>query len=194
MDNGQPVPESVSVALECPTGPLQVIHTDLKGYFQFALGGGLQGNEDFSASNSAQMPVPGGGAQSPLGGNGQFGNSQRILTGCEVEVTVGGYVPLTKPITDHDDITGIDVGTLHLTRLAGVSGTSISVTSLQVPNNAQKEFEKGEKDVRSNHLDSATQHLEKATAQYDKYAAAWNELGNLYVASHEGMKKARQGF
>jgi tetratricopeptide (TPR) repeat protein len=193
MDNGQPVPESVSVALECPAGPLQVIHTDLKGYFQFALGGGLQGNEDFSASNSAQMPVPGGGIQTPGGGNGQFGHSQRILTGCEVQVSIAGYVPLTKTITDQNDITGIDVGTLHLSRLAGVSGTSISVTSLQVPNDARKEFEKGEKDVRSHHLDSATQHLQNAVGQYDKYAAAWNELGTLYVASHEN-EKARQAF
>ena len=40
MDTGQPVPESVSVALGCGIRSLQVIHTDLKGYFQFTLGGG----------------------------------------------------------------------------------------------------------------------------------------------------------
>ena len=82
-----------------------------------------------------------------------------------MRVSVPGYLPMTKTITDHADITGIDVGTLHLTRIAGVTGSSISVTSLLVPNGARKEFEKGEKDARSNHLDSATQHLEKAVSR-----------------------------
>ena len=90
-------------------------------------------------------------------------------------------------------ITGIDVGTLHLTRVAGVSGSSISVTSLLVPDGARKEFEKGDKDARRNHLDTATQHMEKAVAQYDKYAAAWNALGKLYAANHEA-EKSQQAF
>ena len=53
MDTGQPVPEPVSVALGCGIRPLQVIHTDLKGYFQFTLGAGTQSNMDFSASNDS---------------------------------------------------------------------------------------------------------------------------------------------
>src|SRR6202042_1629566 len=125
------------------------IHTDLKGYFQFSLGGGAQSNEDLSASNSTPLSLPGGAPQVPGLGISQTGNSQRSLTGCEVEVRVPGFVPLNHTITDYADITGIDVGTLHLARMAGVTGTSISVTSLQVPNNARKEFEKGEKDIQN---------------------------------------------
>jgi tetratricopeptide (TPR) repeat protein len=102
-------------------------------------------------------------------------------------------MPMSKTITDRSEINGIDVGTLQLTRVAGVTGSSISVTSLLVPNDARKEFEKGDKDIRNNHIDSAKQHLEKAVGEYDKYAAAWNELGGLYAAGHS-TEEARHAY
>src|SRR5207245_7510710 len=37
MDTGQPVTEPVSVELNCGTRSLQVVHTDLRGYFRFTL-------------------------------------------------------------------------------------------------------------------------------------------------------------
>jgi tetratricopeptide (TPR) repeat protein len=165
----------------------------LKGYFQFALGAGNQSDMDFSASADAPVSQMSGGLQSSNSQASQFGGYQNALMGCEVQVSVPGYLPLNKTITDRSDISGIDVGSLHLTRVAGVTGSSISVTSLQVPNNARREFEKGDKDARSNHADSAVQHLEKAVAEYDKYAAAWNELGSLY-ATNRATEKARQAF
>ena len=59
MENGQPVPEFLSVSLGCGGQQLQAIHTDSKGYFQFSLGGGPQGNVDFSASNNTPLSMPG---------------------------------------------------------------------------------------------------------------------------------------
>ena len=193
MDTGQPVPESVSVVLGCGGRSLQVIHTDLKGYFQFTLGAGAQSNAVYSADSNVSMSTAGNGMQMPDMGARGLGTSQNLLAGCEVRVSIPGYQPLSKLIVDHPDITGIDVGTLHLARVAGVMGSSISVTSLQVPGGARKEFEKGDNDARHNHLDSATQHLEKAVAQYDKYAAAWNALGNVYSANHQ-VEKSQQAF
>ncbi len=193
MDTGQPVPEPVSVGLDCGMKSLQVIHTDLKGYFRFTLGGGPQSNMDFSASNDASMSPAGIDMSSPGGGIRGFGGSEGSLTGCELRVSVPGYQTLYKDITDRAELTGIDVGTLRLTRIAAVVGSSISVTSLLVPNSARKEFENGEKDAQSNHLESATRHLEKAVAAYDKFAAAWNELGNIYATSRE-IEKSRQAY
>lgn len=172
MDTGQPVPEPVSVGLYCGLHMLQGIHTDMKGYFQFALGA-PSGDTDFSASND--NPFSGG-----LGGPG-FGAVGAGLTGCEVRVTVGGYQTLSHTISDPPDLDKIAVGTLQLSRIAGVTGSAISVTSMLVPNNARKEFEAGEKDFHSKHLKPATQHFEKAVSDYDKYAAAWDELGNAYA-------------
>ena len=196
MNSGEPVPEPVSVGLNCGMRLLQAIHTDGKGYFEFVLGAGPQGNADMSASND--MSGPGAGNANVSGGFGSMGGfgggdpGSRVL-GCELQISVAGYAPLTKTITDPGDVTGIDAGTLQLRRLAGVEGSSISVTSLQVPNSARKEFEKATSEVRSNHIPSATQHLEKAVSLYDKYAAAWNELGLIYTAGHQ-LDEASKAF
>jgi tetratricopeptide (TPR) repeat protein len=90
-------------------------------------------------------------------------------------------------------MTGIQVGTIRLTRIAGVSGSSVSVTSLLVPDKARKEFEKGQKDAQNKNYKTAAEHLEKAVAEYDKYAAAWSLLGVVYLSNQE-LEKSRQSF
>ena len=195
METGQPVPEPVSVQLDCGMRVLQVIRTDLKGYFQFTLGSGPQGNVDFSAANDQIMGGgPGMGGTNGMGNSGYgspgFGNS---LVGCELRVSVDGFLPSVRPITSPPDLETIDVGTFHLARIAGVEGSAISVTSMLVPSNARKEFEKGEDDARNNKIKPATTHFEKAVAEYDNYAAAWTELGRVYLAGHE-PDKAGQAF
>lgn len=196
VEGGQPVPESVSVQLRCGIELVQAIHTDLKGNFQFILGAGPENNDiDVNASNDTpvvQGAAPPAQAESQLQPSG-VGLSARQLWGCEVEVSVPGYQPLSKPITSDANVAGIDVGTLILTRIAGVHGAAVSVTSLSAPEKARKEFERGEKDARNRHLDLATKHLEKAVAEYDSYAAAWNELAQVYAMSHR-TEEARQAF
>jgi len=196
MENGQQVPESVSVGLYCGVRAVQVIRTDLGGYFTFTLGAGTQSNVDFSASDESPMAIGGYGTNTPgmYGrGGGISGSSGSSLNGCEVRASVPGYQPLTYTIADPADMGRIEVGTLRLQRIAGVQGSAISVTSLLVPGNARKEYERALKDERSNHTDSARQHLEKAVAAYDKYAAAWNQLGAIYLSSHN-HEKAGQAF
>ena len=75
METGEPVPEPVSVALQCGTRPLQVIQSDLKGYFEFTLGGGggAQDNTDFSASNNAPSSSSINGTRSLSSGASQSG-------------------------------------------------------------------------------------------------------------------------
>ena len=194
LEGGQPVSEPVSVALTCGIRVVQMIHTDLKGNFQFVLGAGPQSNVDvdFSADNqtSSMSPADHGDLQQGRSGVGDFGDR---LSGCDVEVSVPGYQPLSKTLTDTNALEGIDTGTLVLTRIAGMPGSAISVTSLQAPNNARKEFDKGEEEARSGHLESATKHLEKAVAEYGRYAAAWNELGKVNLANHQ-TENARHAF
>jgi tetratricopeptide (TPR) repeat protein len=193
LETGQPSREPVSVVLNCRTNSLQ-IRTDLQGYFRFTFGEGVQSNADFSASNSDNlMSSVSRGVNFP-GGIGGFSASGGSLTDCELQVSVAGYRPLTKTITpDASDLGMIDVGTLRLSRIAGVRGVAISATSLRVPGRARKEFAKGDKEVRSNQLKSATQHLEKAVAEYEEYAAAWYELGTIY-STNQKKDKAHQAF
>src|SRR5260370_12358327 len=96
LDTGQPAREPVSVVLNCGTNSLQVIHSDLKGYFRFTFGEGVQSNADYSASNSdTLMSSVSRGVNFP-GGLGGFSASGASLTGCELQVSVPGYHPLTK--------------------------------------------------------------------------------------------------
>jgi Flp pilus assembly protein TadD len=198
MDTGQPVPEPVSVELSCGMGVVQVIRTDLKGYFQFVLGAGPQGNMDLSAANETPMDQAlgmSGNAGFGVPGNGGMGLFAN-LAGCELRVSVDGFQPSVHPIVSPPDLQTIDVGTFHLARIAGVQGSAISVTSLLVPGNARKEFEKGENDARSRKFNTATEHFQKAVAEYDGYAAAWTELGRMYAIggdapdAHEAFNKA----
>jgi len=193
MDNNQPSPEPISVQLNCGPNLLQVIHTDLKGYFQFVLGAGPQSNANLSAADATPIGMVGMSGAGFPNSNGRFGGGFGDLTGCELRVLVDGYQPATHILSGPPELSTMDVGTIRLTRIAGVPGSAISVTSLLVPSSARKEFEKGDKDARDNKLKSATEHLQKAVAEYDNYAAAWNELGGIYAASHD-TEKARQAF
>jgi len=193
LESGQPVPESVSVQLRCGIQLVQVVHTDLKGNFRFVLGSGPENNDiEMSASDDTPVVLGATPSNSPVAVNG-LGGSTHKLWGCDVEVSVPGYQPLYKSITSDVDVDGINLGTLILTRIAGVQGAAISVTSLSAPGKARKEFEKGEKDARKRNLDSATKHLEKAVAEYKDYAVAWNDLGRIYAIDHR-TEDARQAF
>jgi len=186
LENGQPAAESVTLELNCGMRPLQVIHTDLGGYFTFSVGAGVQSNMDFSASNGSPSSM--NNSLSNLGSG--IGGS---LTGCEVRAAVPGFHPINYTLADRGDLGRIEVGTLRLKRIEGAEGSSISVTSLLVPKNARKEFEKAQKELQKNKLDQAKQHLEKAVAEYDKYAAAWNALGQIYFSGKD-TEKARHAL
>ena len=190
-DTGQAAPEPVSVQLDCGVSVLQVIQTDLKGYFQFTLGAGPQSNANLGAAADTPIGMAGGGMNFP-GSQGRIGGFGD-LTGCEVRAVVDGYLPATHILSGPPELTTMDAGTIRLTRIAGVQGSAISVTSMLVPSNARKEFEKGDKDAHDNKLKPAAEHLEKAVAEYDNYAAAWNALGGVYASSHD-TEKARQAF
>ena len=193
MQNGQPVPESVSVQLRCGVDLVLAVRTDLKGNFRFVLGSPQEDNNiEMSASDDTPVALGANPSNSPLGFHGIAGSAHR-LWGCDVEASVPGYQQVFKSITDDANAVAINVGDLALTRLAGMHGTVVSVTSLSAPGKARKEFEKGEKDARKNSLDSATKHLQKAVAEYNDYAVAWDELGRIDAIGHR-TEDARQAF
>jgi len=185
METGQATPEPVTVELNCGLRPLQVIHTDLGGYFTFNLGGGMQSNFDFSASN--ESPVSFGSSSRQMGPTSGFAGS---LRGCELRINVAGYHPLNRIISEHTDMGRVEIGTLRLQRVAEVEGSAISVTSLLVPDDARKEYERAVKDMQSNKAKSAQGHSEKAIQKYDRYAAAWFQLGRIHLVDGNRPKAA----
>ena len=185
MENGQPVPEAVPVALICGLQTVQMVQTDFKGQFQFQFGlGNAQSNTDLTAVNDTSTNTD-PGSNNSQGGFVQYGTSDMKLMGCELRIMESGYVPLTKVISEPGSLGATDIGTLVLERLANVQGSAISATSLMVPGNARKEFEKGESAARNRQFKSAAEHFQKAVAVYDKYAAAWSDLGKVQLALNQ---------
>ncbi|MBI3934147.1 MAG: tetratricopeptide repeat protein [Acidobacteria bacterium] len=178
--------EPVSVELNCGMRAVQVIHTDLGGYFTFNLGSGAQSNIDFSASNESPQSFN----PSASGLPNRYGNP---LAGCELRLSMAGFRPANIPITHTSDMGRVDIGTLSLERIATAPGSAVSVSSLLVPKDASKEFEKALKELQKNRAASALPHLEKAVSIYDKYSAAWNQLGRVYLNLNE-REKAEQSF
>jgi tetratricopeptide (TPR) repeat protein len=165
---------------------VQVIHTDLGGYFTFNLGSGAQSNVDFSASNETPQSFSSLSAALP----DRLGNR---LAGCEVRVSVAGFRPRRFPLAHLSEMGRVAIGNVMLERVGAAPGTAVSVTSLLVPKDASKKFEDAVKDLDKNNVDSALQHLEEAVQIYDQYAAAWNEIGRVYLRRSD-REKAEEAF
>lgn len=193
-ETGQPSPDPVSLRLFCDGRLFKGVHTDSNGYFELTLASGSDdGNADINASDGVFLTSGGPAFQGFPRGFRSDGGSDPSLIGCELRVFAANYQPITHTLSGPVDFKRIDVGTLQLTRLVRVNGSAIGVNSLMVPDRARKEFDRGEKDVRSNHLQSAVEHMKKAVAEDENYAAAWSELGNLYGRSAQ-TDRARQSF
>ena len=187
MEMGQPVPEPVSVELTCGMRPLQVIHTDIGGFFNFNLGGrGMQSNFDFSASSESPASFGGSGSRQMGSTSGPNGS----LRGCELRISVAGYHPINRIISEAENagMGRVEIGTIRLQRVAEAEGSAISVTSLLVPGDARKEYDRAVKDLEKNKTKNAKGHLEKAIEKYEQYAAAWYQLGRIYLGDGEREK------
>lgn len=71
----------------------------------------------------------------------------------------------------------------------GMANTA-SVTSLQIPSKAQKEYEDACVALKNNKLPAAEQHLRKATEAYPQYVAGWVMLGQT-LESRQQTAEAR---
>ena len=67
------------------------------------------------------------------------------------------------------------------------------MASLKVPEKAAKEFRKARKAARRKKYDEALGRLQKATEMYPQYAAAFNEMGLIYLRQNQ-QPEARQAF
>lgn len=78
-------------------------------------------------------------------------------------------------------------------KMAKPSGAVVSASEFNIPAKARKEFDKGNDLFRDNKPEQARAHYEKAVQLYPKYAAAYNNLGVLWMRSHD-LARARDAF
>jgi tetratricopeptide (TPR) repeat protein len=65
------------------------------------------------------------------------------------------------------------------------SGDTVSILDLNVPENARKEFEKGQGALEENKLDDGIAHLRKAIKLYDTFPQAYTLLGTAYLGQKD---------
>jgi tetratricopeptide (TPR) repeat protein len=61
------------------------------------------------------------------------------------------------------------------------SGHAVSAVDLGVPDNARREYEKGESSLEQHKLDASVGHFRKAVQMYETFPQAYERLGSAYL-------------
>jgi tetratricopeptide (TPR) repeat protein len=186
LQEGTPPPEPVAIERVCGGSARKEGYTDSKGRYQIQLGQNYE-LQDVSESGST-LGMGGMGSRSGLGsqsGMGTGGINPRSLIGCELRAMLPGFQSSTVMIRPEGSFGEIRMDTIILKRLGGGSGTTVSLTTMQAPNNARKAYEKAQKDVAKENLKEAEKELNKAVQEFPKFAAAWSLLGMIHQGNNQ---------
>ena len=97
--------------------------------------------------------------------------------------------------TNEVSVTSFDSGPIEVnipqpTAKAEGTPSSTSVTDLEVPKRAAKEFTKASRQMEQQQWEAAATSLQRAISIYPRYAAAYNNLGVVYARSGDRSKEA----
>lgn len=181
MSDGSAVPSQVAIVSVCGANTRREAITRPDGSFSFMLGDRNSSvmqdasNTDrpvdiFSGSNTSMT------SNSPGSASTQF--DTRSLQNCELRADLQGYQ------SSHVEFPGMPTGTVNVGLLTLRSRSSkgdavVSVTSLQAPPSARKEFDKAKAQLDKGKFDEAEGSLRKAVDEYPQYAEAWFMLAKL---------------
>jgi tetratricopeptide (TPR) repeat protein len=204
IEDGATVSPNIAIERICGGIPKTVAYTDSGGRFSFQWGGDRSMSvTDASDAGSGRSGSPSSGgfgsSQSAGGANtlaaDPFGNR---MMNCELRASAAGFSSDTASLVNRKAADNPDVGTIVLHRLAGVEGSSISVTSMLAPKDAKKAYAQGLQSLLKNKPNDAARDFEKAVAIYPKYADAWVNLGkvrleqNAIEPARAALKKAME--
>jgi len=194
IDDGSPVSPNVTIERVCSGISKTVAYADSNGRFNFQWGDRGMIVTDASDAGSGPRNSNSGGfgsSQSAGGANAlaadPFGNR---MMNCELRANVAGFTSDTINLVQRRTTDNPDVGAIVLHRIAGVEGSSISVTSMMAPKDAKKAYEHGLDSLLKNKPNDAAKDFEKAVAIYPKYADAWVRLGKLRI-ERQSIEPAR---
>jgi tetratricopeptide (TPR) repeat protein len=186
MADGSALPAQATIVSICGNNTRREAVTRPDGSFSFVLGdhtssvvqdasNGDRGDSIYPGRNSSMTNNPGAAPA-------QY--DTRTLADCQLLADLQGYE------SSHAGFPGMPSGTINvgvlLLRSHGAKADAVvSVTSLQAPSNAHKEFEKGKAQLDKGNLDDAEASLRKAVDEYPHYAEAWFWLGNAQAAKKD---------
>lgn len=91
---------------------------------------------------------------------------------CSVTIRLKGFQPVQATLRNHGTVVLKHIGGLH-------EGSTVTATSLNVPEPARKAFGKGVNAMDDGKLDAAQKNFEKAVEIDPDYAQAWSHLGEV---------------
>ncbi|HET9838112.1 MAG TPA: hypothetical protein VFR84_07750 [Candidatus Angelobacter sp.] len=147
-------------------------YTDSRGEFQFELGRNQQ-DRDASQEDSDRM-VTTRGARIASGG------TQIRFENCDLRASLPGFVSTLVSLRVDSDLNVVHVPPIVLTRMGGVEGATVSLTSMAAPAEARKAYEKGRKAGGEKKFDEAVKELNKAVEIYPQYAVAWSLMAEIH--------------
>jgi tetratricopeptide (TPR) repeat protein len=182
MQDGSAVPQNVTIQRVCSGLAKTVAYTDAKGHFNFRWGDANALIADAADAGSGSGSGGFGSSQSAGGGNPMasdpFGNR---MMNCNVRASIAGFTSSTINLFNRGANESSDIGMILLHRIAGVEGSSVSVTSMMAPKDAKKAYEHGLQSLLKNKPADAAKDFEKAVAVYPGYAEAWLNLGKVRI-------------
>jgi len=184
LQDGTAPPEPVAIEKVCGGSAHKEGYTDSKGHYQIQLG------QNFELQDVSESGGSGGfgmGSRSVTGnpGSGLGGVNPRELIGCELRAMLPGFQSSTVMIRVEGSFGEIRMDTITMQRLGGGSGTTISLTTMQAPNNAKKAYERAQKAISKENFKDAEKELDKAVLEFPKFAAAWALLGMIHQSSKQ---------
>jgi tetratricopeptide (TPR) repeat protein len=195
IEDGSPISPNITIERICGGISKTVAYTDSNGRFSFPWNDRSMIVSDASDAGSGGARSAGSGgfgsSQSAGGGNtlaaDPFGNR---MMNCALRASVAGFTSDTVDLFNRKTADSPDIGTITLHRIAGVEGSSISLTSMMAPKDAKKAYEHGLQSLLKNKPNDAAKDFEKAVAVYPKYADAWVNLGKVRI-EQQSIEPAR---
>jgi tetratricopeptide (TPR) repeat protein len=175
QEGGTAPPEPVAIERVCNGSARKQSYTDSDGSFQFQLDQNLRFQD---ASETTINPNTAGSAtqKSILGPDAL----KLQYDGCEIRAVLPGFISSSSVLRLQGSNTQYDLGTIFIKRLESAPGTTISVTTMNAPNDARRAYEKGRKAFEENRFSDAEKELNTAVKIYPNLAAAWSLLGDIH--------------
>jgi tetratricopeptide (TPR) repeat protein len=176
LQDGTPPPDFVKIERICGGNPRPQGYTDAKGRFSFQVDSQFGYDPDASDSMGRSAVTGSRSTLSPV--------ARGDLTGCDLRAVLPGFISGTISLGSHNSFDNSDVGVIVLRRAGNVDGTTISMTSLNAPKDAQKAYEKGRELLKKEKPEEAERNFQKAVDIYPRFATAWYQLGLLQTHGH----------
>jgi tetratricopeptide (TPR) repeat protein len=198
IHDGSVVSQNITVERVCGGISKTVAYTDSNGRFSFQWGDRSMIIADAADAGSAR---PRNSSSSGYGSSQSAGGASALaadpfgsrMMNCGLRANLAGFTSDTVDLFDRRIANNPDIGLIVLRRIAGVEGTSISVTSMTAPKDAKKAYEQGLKSLLKDKPGDAAKDFEKAVAAYPKYADAWVGLAKVRL-EQQSLGPAREAL